>query len=389
MLTDFIKRELEILDKNFLKRRLKVVESPQEAVIYIEGKKTINLSSNNYLGLANHPKLRAASKKAIDQFGTSSSASRLISGNNVLYKELEDALAKFKKTEKSLVFTSGYTANVGIIQALVGRGDHIFLDKLNHASIVDGAILSRCEINRYPHKNTEALAALLKKSDPQKKKLVITDSLFSMDGDVAPLAELHKLSKKYNAFFMVDEAHAAGVFGKSGSGLLEELGISDPDIIQMGTFSKSLGSLGGYIAGKKDLIEYLLNKSRSFIYTTALPPAVLGASLAGLRLAEDSSLRDKLWDNIKFFNKGLKEIGFTQISTESQIIPLILGDSKLTLKFSGKLFDEGIFALGIRPPTVPEGTSRIRIAITAMHTKNQLEECLSKFKKIGKVLGVI
>lgn len=390
MLIEPIQDELTLLKKDFLFRSLKTLQSAQDAVITIDGKKVINFCSNNYLGLANHPKLKEASVWAIRKFGTSASASRLISGNNILYKELEEKIAAFKKTESAVVFSSGYAANLGAIQAFLAKGDFIFSDRLNHASIIDGAILSRAKILRYPHRDTlkleEFLGSLL---EGNRRKLIVTDSLFSMDGDIAPLKELNNLARKHSSFFMVDEAHATGIFGKSGSGLLEEFGIEDPNIIQMGTFSKSLGSLGGYIAAKKEIIDYLINKSRSLIYTTALPPSVLASSIASLELIKDKALRERLWDNIKFFKKNLSTLKFDTGDSNSQIIPIILKDSKLSLKFSEGLFREGVFAHAIRPPTVPVGTARIRISIMASHKKENLVFGLDKIEKVGKELKVI
>ncbi len=389
MSIEYLSKELENLERDSLKRSLRVTEGPQDTFIIIDGKKVLNLSGNNYLGLANHPRLKNAAKLSIDKFGTSSSASRLISGNNILYRELENKLSQFKKTESSIVFNSGFMANLGTISALVGKDDHIFSDKLNHASIIDGAILSRAELKRFPHKDLAKLEDLLKNTPFGKRKLIITDTLFSMDGDIAPLKEMHRLAKRFGAIFMVDEAHATGVFGKTGSGLLEELSICDPEIVQMGTFSKALGSLGGYIAGKKDLIDYILNKSRSLIYTTALPPAVLASSIEALEIVKDDSLKKALWENIKFFKAGIKDMGLSIGDSESQIIPIIIGESPLALKFAKGLFDEGIFAQAIRPPTVPQGTSRVRISLMTTHRKEDLESALEKIRKVSKLLGVI
>ena len=355
------KQELQKLEEQGLLRSLREVKPG-----------VINLCSNNYLGLAEHPALKEAAMDAIKKYGTSVSASRLISGTTTLHKKLEEKLAEFKAAEAALVFNSGYTANVGIISALVGRGDIIFSDKLNHASIVDGCLLSGAELKRYPHCDTSVLENSLKGSDPYGKKLIVTDTVFSMDGDIAPLPEIVALAKKYDCMLMVDEAHATGVLGKNGKGALEHFNIKEKDIIQMGTLSKALGSFGGYVVGSKELIDYLINKSRAFIYTTALPAPVVAASIAALDVIKsEPGLRKQLWDNVRFFDKEAR----------TQIIPILIGDSKRTVDISKQLLDEGIFIQAIRPPTVPKGQARLRVTITATHIRKDLEYALEKIKK--------
>ncbi|MDD5006279.1 MAG: 8-amino-7-oxononanoate synthase [Candidatus Omnitrophica bacterium] len=386
------KKELLDLEEKRLRRQLKTLESQQDSWFVVDGKRVLNLCSNNYLGLANDKRIKKASISAIKKYGCGSGASRLVCGNMILHKELEEKIAKFKKTESALVFNSGYTANLGIISALVGRGDVVFCDKLNHASIIDAIILSRTELRRYPHKDSFTLEELIKKSENFNKKLIVTDSVFSMDGDIAALKDLINLSKKYNCLLMIDEAHATGVLGKNGRGALEYLGLENEkeNIIQMGTLSKAFGGFGAYVCGSKDLIEYLINKSRAFIYTTALPPAVIAANIKALEIVQSSkNLRIKLKKNISFFKNGLKFLGFSVTDDETPIIPLIIGDAKLTMEFSKKLFKERIFVQGIRPPTVPQGLARLRITLMATHTKKDLEFALAKIKKVAKELCLI
>jgi len=355
------RQELEKLEEQGLLRALREVNPS-----------AINLCSNNYLGLADHPALKKAAHDAIEKYGVSSCSSRLISGTTGLHKKLEEKLAEFKGAEAALVFNSGYAANVGIISALVGRGDVIFSDKLNHASIVDGCLLSGAELKRYPHCDMDALEKFIKGSDPYVKKLIITDTVFSMDGDIAPLPEIVALAKKYDCMLMVDEAHATGVLGANGKGAIEHFNIKEKDIIQMGTLSKAIGSFGGYVAGSRELIDYLINKSRPFIYTTALPASVIAASIAALDIIKNEPERRKqLWANVRFFDKEAR----------TQIIPILIGDSKKAVDISRKLLDEGVFVQAIRPPTVPKGTARLRITIMATHTKKDLEYAIEKIKK--------
>lgn len=384
-----------IRQKN-LYRFLRTVESDQAAEISFEGRKILNFSSNNYLGLANHPLLKKAATQATEKYGTGSGASRLITGSMTLHNELEETLARFKGTEAALVFNSGYHANLGVISTLVGEGDEIFSDELNHASLIDGCRLSKAHLNVYRHGDVACLEELLA-GTKASKKLILTDSVFSMDGDLAPLKEILALAEKYDAMVFVDEAHGTGVFGKTGRGVVEHFGIDSrhPRLIQMGTLGKALGSFGAYVAGSKSLIELLVNKSRTFIFTTSLPPAVLAASKAAVELiSRDDSFRKKLWENIEYFMDRGSWIVDRQIqrsaihdlrSTMSPIIPLIIGDSGKTMEAAQKLFDQGIWATGIRPPTVPEGTSRIRLTLMASHTREQLDRCLGEIGEIHKI----
>ena len=381
----YFEQELSRLKDTGLYRHMSLIQGPQEPKVTVNGKDVILLCSNNYLGLANHPKVKEASISAIEKYGFGSGASRLVSGNMELHEELEQRLARFKGTEAALVFNSGYHVNIGIIPALVGRGDLIFSDKLNHASIVDGCLLSKAEVKRYPHKNMNALENLLKKySELQtpNSKLIITDGIFSMDGDIAPLKELSELADKYNCMLMVDDAHATGVLGSNGKGTLEHFGIDNPNIIQMGTLGKALGCFGAYVAGSRKLIDYFINKARSFIYTTSLPSSVCAASIAAIDIIEDEpQLRQNLWDRIKFFRSSLVNAGFDIMNSETQIIPILIGKADKTVKISNNLLDKGVFVQAIRPPTVPEGTSRLRITLMATHSWDDLKYAIKTIEE--------
>ena len=390
------KEEIAALKAKGLQRKMRFIASANDRYITLDGKKVLNLCSNNYLGLANDRRLEKAAISAIKKFGIASGASRLVSGSTVLHRALEEKLARFKKQEAALVYTSGYSANLGIISSIVGRGDIVFSDRLNHASIIDGIILSRAELVRYPHKDIEALDKLLNRPPapaaagssrvPRQKKLIITDSVFSMDGDIAPIPELLRLAEKYDCLLMIDEAHATGVLGKNGRGALEHFGIkANERIIQMGTLSKALGGLGGFVCGSGELIDYLVNRSRSFIFSTSLPAALCASALKVIEIIEkDGALRQRLKENANFLRRGLKDMGFDTLdSKDTAIIPVLTKEPKLTMEFSRRLFTEGIFVQGIRPPTVSEGLCRLRITVMATHTKKDLEFTLAKFKELG------
>ncbi len=386
----FLKEELDGLERQGLKRKLRTVESSQGRMITVDGKERLNFCSNNYLGLADDIRLKKAMLDAIYSNGVGSGASRLVCGNMTAHEALEERLARFKGTESALVFSTGYMANVGIISSVFDRGDIIFADKLSHASIIDGILLSGAEFKRYPHNDTEVLEELLKKSKAFKKLAIITDSVFSMDGDVAPLDRIVALAKAYDAIVMVDEAHAFGVFGKKGKGLVEHFGLEKDIDIQMGTFSKAAGSFGAYVCGSKTLIDFLINRARSFIYTTALPQAVCAASVAAVDIIENEPiLREKLWKNTKHMQDELKQMGFDTMQSQSPIIPVLTKEPILTVDFSKRLFEERIFVQAIRPPAVPQNTSRLRVTVIASHTKNDLDFALEKFMKTGKELCLI
>ena len=361
--------------KKSLLRTLKPASLRKNGRIFVDGKEYVDFCSNDYLNLSSHPSICEASKEAIDKFGTSSSASRLLSGDLDIHHELEKKVASFKSKEDALVFNSGYQANVGIISALLGRGDVVFSDRLNHASIIDGILLSRAKLLRFSHNSPDDLESLIKTERKKyKTALIITESVFSMDGDLAPLEELVKIAKKYNCNIMVDEAHATGVFGAGGSGLVEEEGLQGEVDFIMGTFSKALGSFGAYLGCSSKIKSYLVNKCRSFIYSTALPPSVICANIKSIELVKAEPFRRKqLIENADYLRDTLIKKGFTTKGS-SQIIPVIIGDAEKTKSISDKLKQKGNWCLPIRPPTVPEGQSRLRFSITYEHTKDVLDK---------------
>jgi len=382
-LDSVLDKELTELKRHGLFRSMKRIDATNGPTVVIDNKEVILLSSNNYLGLANHPEVKEAQIQAVKEFGASSGASRLISGNMSLHEELEEKIAKFKGTECAIVFSTGYMANLGVISALVGEKGLIVCDKLNHARIIDGARLSSAILRVYPHKNLERLEDILKKGASYKRKLVITDGIFSMDGDIAPLPELVKICQRYDAMLMLDDAHATGVLGEKGKGTCEYFGIEEGIDIQMGTFSKAFGNLGGYVAGSRTLIDYLRNKARSFIYSTALPPAVVAGSIKAVEIIErDASLRERLWSNVRRFSDALIEMGFDTMGTKTQIIPVWIGEAGLAMKTSEILLKNNIFAPGIRPPTVAKSKCRIRTSLMATHTEEHMDKVISVFRRI-------
>lgn len=390
MLEINLKETLAELSDRGLKRKIRTVEGSQSREITLDGRKVLNFCSNNYLGLADDPRLGAAAAASITAEGFGSGASRLVCGNLSSHSRLEEKIAEFKGTERALLFSTGYMANLGIISSLYNRGDMIFSDKLNHASILDGILLSGAEYKRYAHVDMESLEAMLKAAPPLVKKLITTDSVFSMDGDIAPLPAIVALGKKYGAAVMVDEAHGLGVLGKNGKGAVEHFGLEGQIDIQMGTFSKAAGSFGAYCCGSNQLIDFLINKARSFIYTTGLPPSVAAASIKGLEIIfQEPQRREKLWKNTEFLLKALKDMGFDTLNTQTPIIPIVVKDALLSVRFSEKLFEEGIFVSAIRPPTVPANTARLRVTVMATHTEQDLNKLLFSVKKIGKELCLI
>ena len=380
-----IQDELQTIRDASLYRRLRRVEGDQGPTLILDGREVINFSSNNYLGIANHPNLAAAAKQAIDQYGCGSGASRLISGNMALHEELEAKLAELKGTEAGLVFNSGFQANTGILSTLAGEGDVIFSDALNHASIIDGCRLSRAKTLIYAHRDLDQLAAALKQAANSRHKLIVTESIFSMDGDEAPLADIVDLAEKHGAMVMVDEAHATGLFGANGAGVVAKLNLGDRVLVQMGTLGKALGGFGAYVAGSRSLRELLINRCRSFIFTTSLPPAVMAMAIAAIDLVKcEPERRERLWGNCRILSEGLRAQGFHLGASASPILPLIIGDAGKCMRFSEQLLSRGIFAQGIRPPTVPEGTSRLRITVMATHTRAHLDRALEVFQAVSK-----
>jgi 8-amino-7-oxononanoate synthase len=386
---DSIITELLRIEDAGLYRKLRRVESDQGPTLRLDGREVINFSSNNYLGLANHPSLCKAAKEAIDRYGCGSGASRLISGNMTLHEELESKIAELKGTEAALVFNSGFQANTGILSTLVGEGDVVLSDALNHASIIDGCRLSRAKVVVYGHCDIDQLERSLRDAPSNARKLIVTESLFSMDGDEAPLADIVNLAEKHGAMVMVDEAHATGVYEPSGAGLVAKLGLGDRVPIQMGTLGKALGGFGAYVAGSKALRELLINRCRSFIFTTSLPPAVMAMGMAAIDLVmREPERRQALWNNCEGLRAGLKELGYSLGGSQSQILPLMVGDATACMRFSEKLLDGGIFAQGIRPPTVPAGTSRLRITLMATHRPEHIDQALRVFKEVAQEMKV-
>ncbi len=389
MRKEILTARLAEVKESGLYRRLRAVEGAQDAAIILEGQEVLLFSSNNYLGLANHPALKLAAQEAIERYGCGSGASRLISGSMAVHHELEHRLAALKKTEAALVFPTGYHANIGVLAALMGPDDTILSDSLNHASIIDGCRLSRADTRVYRHADTEHLGELLKACPATGQRLIVTDSVFSMDGDLAPLAEIVALARQYDTWVMVDEAHATGVFGPHGGGLVEELGLTEEVDIQMGTLGKALGCVGAFVAGSHELIDWLVNRARSFIYTTAIPPAMAAAVLAALDIVEqEPERRQQLWNNTRVLADGLRSLGYTLGATRSQILPVIIGEARATMVVAHAILQRGVFAHGIRPPTVPEGTSRIRVTPMATHTQDQLSRTLDAFAAAGKEIGI-
>jgi glycine C-acetyltransferase len=357
-------------------RQLKTISAPERPEITLNHQRVVDFCNNDYLGFSQHPRLIEAAKMALETYGAGSTGARLIGGTLDLHTQLEADIAALKGTEAALVFNSGYQANVGVLSALVGRHDLIFSDRLNHASLVDGALLSRAKQIRYPHLDMEALEKRLKAADKTAQKFIVTDSVFSMDGDLAPLSTLFALAEKYQAWLIIDEAHGTGVFGKHHrSGLWETTGIGPQDrVIQIGTFSKALGSFGAYVAASRDVIDTLIQFSRSFVYSTALPPSVIAANIAALDLLKtDPDYTQILWDNLAYFRQQTQKAGL-MFAIESPIIPVLVGDTAKTLDYAQALLDAGLYVQAIRPPTVPEGTARLRVTITAKHGCHHLDQ---------------
>lgn len=387
-----IQNELDEIRSHGLFRSTRLISGRQSARVTLDGDDVLLLCSNNYLGLAEHPALAKSSILAIERYGSSSGASRLVSGTMELHEQLEQSVKSFKRTEAALVFNSGHAANTGIIPALVGRGDAVFSDRLNHASIVDGIRLSGARLFRYAHNDHTQLAELMEKHRGYRRSLIVTDGVFSMDGDIAPLKQLVALKRKHDAMLMVDDAHGSGVLGGQGRGTSDLLGVSDGIDIQMGTFGKALGSFGAYAALTSELRDLLVNRSRSFIFSTSLPPSVLAASLAALEIVQSSEgdlLRERLHANAAYFRNGLKESGFIVPEGSTQIIPAITGHTEITMRFSEALLENGLFAQGIRPPTVPAGSCRIRFTIMATHQIDELKQAINIIREIASQLGVV
>lgn len=377
----WLKSELAQLNQAGLSRSLRSVMTAPAGRILLDGREVILLGSNNYLGLSVHPIVVEAATAALQKYGTGASASRLMSGNCDLYTELETKIAKAKGTEAALVFASGYLANIGTIPVLASDGDLILSDALNHASIIDGCRLSQATKQIYRHCDVEHIESLLAQSINFRRRLIVTDGVFSMDGDIAPLPEICALAEQYDTMVMVDDAHGFGVLGETGGGTIEYFGLENRGVLQMGTLSKAVGGLGGYVAGNANLIDFLINRSRGFIFTTGLPPATLaGASAAIDVIHSNPELRQRLSSNVLFLKNALVERGFQLLPSQTQILPLILGSAEVASRFADALFLHGVYAPAIRPPTVPEGTSRLRISVMASHTTEDLETAVEGFE---------
>jgi glycine C-acetyltransferase len=386
----FLATELDALRAQGLYRSLRVLEGEQRARATFDHTSVVNLSSNNYLGLTTHPRLREAALEAVRRYGAGSGSVRTIAGTMELHVELERRLAAFKNVEAAVVFQSGFTANAGTVAAILTRDDVVISDELNHASIIDGCRLSRATIKVFPHKDVDAARKIMKELPSGQRKLLITDGVFSMDGDLGALPELCDLAEEHGAIMMVDDAHASGVFGRQGRGTVDHFGCHGRVDIQVGTLSKAIGVLGGYVAGSRTLIEFLHHRARPFLFSTSHPPAVTAACLAALDVLEtEPQWMEKLWDNTRFFKSGLQALGFNTGRSESPITPVIVGEAPLAAKMSDRLFEEGVFAQSIGYPTVPRGQARLRTIVTATHTREDLQYALDAFGRIGKELGVI
>jgi glycine C-acetyltransferase len=368
----------------------RVLDSAQGAHVCINGEWKISLCSNNYLGLANRPALREAAHGAIEAYGVGSAAARSLSGSTQVHEDLERELAAFKHTEAALVFNSGFVTNSGVIPALIQKGDAVFSDELNHGSIIDGCRLSGGERHVYRHRDMEALEDLLAGSLGLRKRMIVADAVFSMDGDIAPIPELVELSERYGAFLMVDEAHATGVLGETGRGAVEHFGAEGKVDVIMGTLGKALGAVGGYIAGSRELIDYIAHTARSFLLTTSLPAMCAAAALAALRiLDEDQEIRQHLWENTTFYRDALSRLGFDTMHSKTPIVPILIGDDTAAQEFSQKIFMRGVYATPIGTPYVPPGTSRIRTIITSAHTRDDLETAIHVIEQTGRELNLI
>ncbi|ACI18052.1 MAG TPA: glycine C-acetyltransferase [Coprothermobacter proteolyticus] len=384
-------RELNERREQGLYVTIRKIGSPQGAWIIVDGKKVLNLSSNNYLGFANHPRLKEAAKKGIDDYGAGPAAVRTIAGDQLPQEKLEEMLAEFKGAEAAVLYQSGFCANLGTIPALVGEGDAIFSDELNHASIIDGCRLSRAKIIRYPHLNVQTLEELLKQERQNyKKAMIITDGVFSMDGDIAPMDKLADLADKYQCILYVDDAHGEGVLGDSGRGIVDYFGLQGRVDVEIGTLSKAFGVVGGFAAGSKLLAELLKQKARPLLFSSAPTAADVYASMEAVRILQESDeLVKKLWENANYFKEHMRKAGFDLGNSQTPITPVMIGDEITTQEFSKKLFERNVFAQAISYPTVPKGKARMRVMISATHSRDDLDFAVEQFTAVGKELGVI
>ena len=386
----YLGEELDSLKQQNLYRHLRILEEEQKAHTTFDHRSVVNLSSNNYLGLTTHPRLRERALRATEEFGVGSGSVRTIAGTMKIHMELERRLADFKNVEAVVVFQSGFAANAGTVSAVLTKDDVVISDELNHASIIDGCRLSRAAIKVFPHKDVDAARRIIGDLPASQRKLLITDGVFSMDGDVGPLPALCALAEETGCIMMVDDAHASGVFGRNGRGTVDHFQMHGRVDIQVGTLSKAIGALGGYVAGNRNLIEFLYHRARPFLFSTSHPPGVAAACLAALDvLLEEPEIIDRLWENTRFFKSGLERLGFNTGMSESPITPVIAGDGAKAMKLSDRLFEEGVFAQGIAYPTVARDKARVRTIVTATHTREDLQYALDKFEKVGKELSLI
>lgn len=388
---DWIKTELQALRDTGLYNQIRTLESPQGAWLVVDGEKVLNFSSNNYLGLANHPRIVEAAVEAAKQYGVGPGAVRSIAGTMDLHQELEKRLAEFKRVEKAITFQSGFNANTATIPALVGKEDVIFSDRLNHASIIDGCRLSKAKIVAYDHCDPGALKRALEEyCDDYRRALVVTDGVFSMDGDIAPLDEIYEVCKDHDVILMVDDAHGEGVLGEGGRGIVDHFKLHGKVDVEVGTLSKAFGVVGGVVAGNPLIIEWLFQRGRPFLFSSAMTVPDVAACIESVKILESSTeLVDKLWENAEYFKSEMETLGFDTGKSMTPITPVMLGEAPLAQKFSKRLFTEGVFAMAIGYPTVPQGKARIRVMISAAHTKDDLDQGLAAFEKIGRELEVI
>jgi glycine C-acetyltransferase len=386
----FLTTELDTLKQQGLYRKLRVLEGEQKPKSTFDHRQVVNLSSNNYLGLTTHPLLRERALEATRTLGVGSGSVRSIAGTMDIHMELERRLADFKKTEAVVVFQSGFAANAGTVAAVLSKEDVVISDELNHASIIDGCRLSRAAIKVFPHKDAAAARKVVSELPAAQRKLLITDGVFSMDGDLGVLPQLCDIAEEFGCIMMVDDAHASGVFGRNGRGTIDHFGMHGRVDIQVGTLSKAVGALGGYVAGSRALIDFLYHRARPFLFSTSHPPAVAAACIAALDVLEqEPQIIDRLWENTRFFKAGLQTLGFNTGSSESPITPVIVGDGALAMKLSDRLFQEGVFAQGIAFPTVARDKARVRTIVTATHTRDELQFALDVFAKVGRELGIL
>jgi glycine C-acetyltransferase len=386
----FLGTELDSLKAQKLYRHLRVLGDEQKAHTTVDGKSVVNLSSNNYLGLTTHPRLREAALKAIERYGVGTGSVRTIAGTMDIHMELERRLAEFKHVERVVVFQSGFTANAGTVSAILTKEDVVISDELNHASIIDGCRLSKATIKVFPHKDVDAARKIIRGLPAEQRKLLITDGVFSMDGDLGALPALCELAEETGCIMMVDDAHASGVFGRNGRGTVDHFGMHGRVDIQVGTLSKAFGALGGYVAGNTNLIEFLYHRGRPFLFSTSHPPSVVLTCMAALDvLLEEPQIIERLWENTRFFKEGLRRLGFDTGVSESPITPVIAGEGAKAMLLSDKLFERGVFAQGIAYPTVARDKARVRTIVTATHTKDDLQYALDQFAAVGREIGLI